>query len=360
MIQIIDDNEVNLRLLSTLIERSLNVPTTIFQRSAVALAWARKHEVDLILVDYLMPNLNGLEFIKRYRRHNADVPMVMITASDDRSIRQQALELGANDFLNKPFDKFELVARVKNMLTIRESHKKLAHHAEWLAIEVRKATESLVEQEREVIFRLSRAAEYRSPETGLHVMRVAHYCKALAAEIGLPEDEQELIFAASSMHDIGKVGVPDEILFKEGRLDPYEYAMIKLHTLTGYEIMQNSKSRVLQLAADIALCHHERYDGRGYPRGIKGEAIPIAARICSIADVFDALTSERPYKPAWNEDHALEEMEKRSGQHFDPHLLAQFRSILPTIRQIKERYTERRTGSLEGHAPATIHEFATA
>ena len=340
-------------MLSSLIEKSLQVATKTFQHSAAALEWAKKNDVDLILIDYVMPVMNGLEFIERYRRYERDVPMVMITASDDRTVRQKALELGANDFLNKPFDKSELVARVNNMLTIRESQKKLADRAEWLAQEVKKATKNLKDQEREVVFRLSRAAEYRSPETGMHVMRVAHYCKALARAIGLSVEEQELIFAASSMHDIGKVGVPDEILFKEDRLDQYEYAMIKLHTLTGYEIMQNSNSQLLQLAAEIALCHHERYNGTGYPRGLKGTTIPVAARICSIADVFDALTSQRPYKAAWTEAQALEELEKNSGSHFDPSMIVHFRQILPEVVEIKQKYSEKNVALPD---PAS-HEF---
>lgn len=342
LIQVIDDSSINLKLLSSLLERSLGATVQTFEAAPRALEWSLIHDVDLIFVDYVMPEMDGLEFIEHFRAHAGkhDVPVVMVTSAEDRHILRRALELGANDFLNKPFDKFELLARTRNMLTIRKSHKELAARAETLAEEVRKATREIVEQEREVIFRLSRAAEYRSPETGLHVLRVAHYSRALARVAGLHETEQEIIFAASSMHDIGKVGTPDDILYKTDRLDEYEFAMIKLHTLTGYEIMQNSRSAVLQMAADIALCHHEKFDGTGYPRGIKGHAIPLSARICAIADVWDALTSERPYKKAWAPEEAIAELKRLSGSHFDPDLIDKFTSILPECENIRQRYSE--------------------
>lgn len=342
IIQVIDDSTINLKLLSSLLERNLGATVHSFAAAPPALEWSLAHDVDLIFVDYVMPDMDGLEFIRRFRSHVAkhDVPVVMVTSAEDRHILRQALELGANDFLNKPFDKFELLARSRNMLAIRKSHRDLATRAETLAAEVRKATQEIVEQEREVIFRLSRAAEYRSPETGLHVMRVAHYSRALARVAGLTADEQEIIFAASSMHDIGKVGTPDDILYKTDRLDEYEFAMVKLHTLTGYEIMQNSRSALLQMAADIALCHHEKFDGSGYPRGIKGSAIPLTARICTIADVWDALTSERPYKKAWTTDEAIAELKRLSGSHFDPDLIDKFTTILPECENIRQRYSE--------------------
>jgi putative two-component system response regulator len=289
----------------------------------------------------MMPVMDGLEFIEKFRRlpQKKEIPIVMITADSDKKIRHRALEMGANDFLNKPFDKAELIARTKNMLEIRKSQKDLIDRAAWLDKEVQRITKDIIEKEHEAIFRLSRAAEYRSPETGLHVMRVALYSKELAKKIDLSSEEQELIFVASSMHDIGKVGTPDKILYKSDRLDQYEFALMKLHTLTGYEIMQNSSSRIMQMAADIALGHHEKFDGTGYPKGLKGEKIPLAARICAIADVFDALTSERAYKKAWSVENALEELDKQSGKHFDPFLVQNFKSLLPEITYIRGQYS---------------------
>jgi putative two-component system response regulator len=345
---ILDDNEINVALLNHVVTRAVECETNCFTNSPEALRWCLNHTADLIYVDYMMPDLNGLEFIQRFRDVAADpsTPIVMITADNDRRIRYRALELGASDFLNKPIDHAELVARTKNMLQIRQHHRELVSRADWLADEVRKATHEIVEREKEVIFRLARAAEYRSPETGLHVMRVALYSKALAKHIGMSVDDQDLMFLASPMHDIGKVATPDDILFKGDKLDIYEFAQIKLHTLTGYEIMHNSKSRLLQMASEIALCHHEKFDGTGYPRGLKGSEIPLSARICTVADVFDALTSERPYKQAWSVDEALKELDRLSGTHFDPDLVASFRQIVPNILEIREKFSEIRSPSI--------------
>lgn len=342
-IVIIDDNEVNVKVLSHIVRRSTLEQAVTFQDPVQALNWCRTCQPDLVLVDYMMPGMDGIEFISHFRREPAlrEVPLVMVTANAERSIRYRALEMGANDFLTKPVDKTELVARVRNMLTIRQGQKMKADHAGWLEAEIRRATKDILEKEREVIFRLSRTAEYRSPETGLHVMRVALYCRELARASGLPEEDQETIFVASSLHDIGKVGTPDHILYKSDRLDKYEYALMKLHTLTGFEIMQDSTSKIMQMAADIALGHHEKYDGTGYPKGLRGDRIPLAARICSIADVFDALTSERPYKKAWPISDALHELDAQSGRHFDPALVMNFKTILPEVTRIRTQYTER-------------------
>lgn len=348
-ILIVDDNAINVKVLENILGKSFACEPVSYLDPVKAMEWCVSEEPDMVFVDYMMPEMNGLEFIEKFRKlpEKKEIPVVMITAADDKKIRYKALEMGANDFLNKPIDKSELIARTRNMWSIRQSQKQLKDRAEWLDAEVRRVTKEIVEKERDAIFRLSRAAEYRSPETGLHVMRVALYSRELAKRINLPIDEQELIFVASSMHDIGKVGTPDKILYKSDKLDPYEYALMKLHTLTGYEIMQNSASRIMQMAADIALGHHEKFDGTGYPKGLKGESIPLSARICAIADVFDALTSERAYKKAWSVDQALDEMEKQSGKHFDPVLVQHFKSILPAITNIKAQYSHVQTSDMD-------------
>lgn len=342
-ILIIDDNAINVKVLQNIVERSIHEQPVSFLDPVGALRWCHAGDPDLVLVDYMMPVLNGVEFIAAFRQlpGKHETPIVMITATSEKNVRYQALEAGASDFLNKPIDKTELVARVRNMLTIRRSQKMLQDHAGWLESEVRRATKDILDKEREAIFRLSRTAEYRSPETGLHVMRVALYSRELARQAGLPEDEQETIFVAASLHDIGKVGTPDHILYKSERLDQYEYALMKLHTLTGHEIMQNSTSLIMQMAADIALGHHEKFDGTGYPKGLKGDRIPLVARICAIADVFDALTSERSYKKAWTVPEAVDELDRQSGRHFDPVLVDHFKTILPKIVEIRSQYTER-------------------
>ncbi|MBX7151839.1 response regulator [bacterium] len=340
-ILIVDDNPINVMVFDNLLTKVLQCETQCFTSSIEALDWATRHSPDLLITDYQMPDMNGLELIQQFRsiKGHSETPVIMVTATEDKKIRYRALELGANDFLNKPIDKAELIARTRNMLTIRQNQKALADRASWLADEVKKATQEIIAREREVILRLSKAAEYRSPETGTHVMRVAYYSKALSKKLGLSEEEQDLILMAAPMHDIGKVGIPDEILYKNEKLDEYEYAHMKLHTLTGYEIMQNSQSRLLQMASEIALCHHEKFDGTGYPRALKGDQIPLSARICAISDVFDALTSERPYKKAWSIDEAMLEIERNSTTHFDPKLVEAFKTILPEIEEIRMRFT---------------------
>lgn len=342
-ILIIDDNAINVKVLKNIVERSIHEQPVSFLDPVGALEWCHAGDPDLVLVDYMMPVLNGVDFITAFRQlpGKKETPVVMITATSEKDVRYRALEAGASDFLNKPIDKTELVARVRNMLTIRRSQKMLLDHAGWLESEIRRATQDILDREREAIFRLSRTAEYRSPETGLHVMRVALYSRELARQAGLSEDEQETIFVAASLHDIGKVGTPDHILYKSERLDQYEYALMKLHTLTGHEIMQNSTSRIMQMAADIALGHHEKFDGTGYPKGLKGDRIPLVARICAIADVFDALTSERSYKKAWSVPEAVDELDRQSGHHFDPVLVDHFKTILPRVVEIRSQYSER-------------------
>lgn len=339
---IVDDHEMNVNLLKNLmVAKFPDCETYGYTESAEALLWCEENDPDLVLVDYMMPSPNGLEFIERFRKlpGKPDIPVVMITAVNEKDVRLKAIELGANDFINKPIDTAELTARVRNMLALRKSQKALANRAEWLAEEVRKATAEIVEREREVIIRLTRAAEYRDPETGMHIVRMAHYCKLIAKAIGLSPDEQDLILDASPMHDIGKVGIADFILLKGEHLSTEEFEAMKKHTEMGYEILKGSKSKLLQMAERIALYHHEKFDGTGYPHGIKDYDIPLVARICALSDVFDALMSRRPYKEPWTLDDTLREIDKRIGTHFDPDLVKAFKSVLPEILEVQKRFT---------------------
>ncbi|MBL7993945.1 response regulator [bacterium] len=339
---IIDDHDMNVTLLKNLMMAKVpDCETCCYTESAEALAWCEENDPDLVLVDYMMPSPNGLEFIERFRKlpGKRDIPVVMITAVNEKDIRLKAIEYGANDFINKPIDTAELTARVKNMLALRKSQKALANRAEWLAEEVRKATREIVEREREVILRLTRAAEYRDPETGMHIVRMAQYCKLIAKAIGLSEDEQDLILDASPMHDIGKVGIADFILLKGEHLSTDEFESMKKHTFMGFEILQGSKSKLLQMAERIALYHHEKFDGTGYPYGIRDYDIPLAARICALSDVFDALMSRRPYKEPWTLDDTMNEINKRIGTHFDPDLVKAFKAVLPDILEVQKRFT---------------------
>lgn len=210
------------------------------------------------------------------------------------------------------------------MLALRQHQIALADRASWLAEEVKKATAEIKAREYDTIMRLSKAAEYRDPETGMHILRMANYSYLIGKKLGLPSDQLDLLFQAAPMHDIGKVGTPDHILLKPGRLDPDEMAVMRQHATIGYEILRGSSSPLLQMAAEIANTHHEKYDGTGYPNGVKGEEIALVGRIVAVADVFDALTSTRPYKPAWELDKAANFMREQRGLHFDPQCLDAF------------------------------------
>lgn len=323
---IVDDTAVNLILFDALLRKLGNCQVIKFSSSIQALDWARANDPGLIILDYMMPDLDGIEFIRLLRQSPAKefVPVLMITANDQKQLCYRALDVGASDFLTKPVDKIEFFARVSNMLALNDARKTLAGRAAWLAEEVKKATAEIVQRQRETVFRLSKAAEFRDPTTGAHILRVAHYSELIARGLNLPVADQKLLLEAAPMHDIGKVGIADTILLKPGQLDAEEFEIMRHHTILGYEILKGSSSTVLQAGAEIARAHHEKFDGTGYPNGIKGEDIPIFSRIVAVADVFDALTSARPHKKAWSLEQATQHIKANSGSHFDPECVAVF------------------------------------
>jgi putative two-component system response regulator len=237
-------------------------------------------------------------------------------------------------------DAVEFLARVRNMLKLGEASRHLADHAAWLTDAVRQATQEARLRERETVVALAKAAAYRDEETGEHLLRVAHYAHLIAREIALPVAEQELLLEAAPMHDIGKVGIPDHILCKQGRLDEAELAVMQRHATLGYELLQGSSSALLQAAAQIALGHHEKYDGSGYPQGLVGEAIPSHCRIVAVADVFDALTTARAYKPAWSMDRAKDHLLAGRAVHFEPRLVDAFVAVWPEVMDIRNRFQD--------------------
>lgn len=339
---IVDDTEINLILFAALVKKLDDCVPHTFAQARDALSWVQDNDPDLVIVDYMMPDMDGLEFIRALRETPGRdaVPIVMITANDQKQLRYRALDLGANDFLTKPVDKVEFLARTRNMLQVSDARKQLADRARWLADEVRKATAEVVARERETVFRLCKAAEYRDPETGAHILRMAHYSQLIARGLGLSVDDQDLLLEAAPMHDLGKVGIADKILLKPGRLDADEFEVMKQHAIYGYELLQGSSSRVLQAGADIARGHHEKFDGSGYPDGITGAEIPIFSRIVAVADVFDALTSERPYKKAWTLEAAVDFLVQGSGSHFDPQCVQAFLNAWDDVMEIRGRYQE--------------------
>lgn len=343
----IDDNELNLAVYRNALKPVDGVNCIEFTSSQAALEWSRRHEADVVLVDYDMPGQNGLEFIEHFRQlgGSAEIPIIMITGLSERDIRYRALDLGAADFLTKPVDIAEFRARIRNMLALSDGRKKLANRARWLASEVARATADIVAREKETINRLMRAAEFRDNETGMHIVRMGHFSAQIGRAYGLPENECETLLMATPMHDIGKVATPDRILLKPGKLDADEWEIMRQHTIAGYEILKESQSELLQTAAQIALTHHEKFDGSGYPYGTRGEEIPLCGRICAVSDVFDALTSERPYKHAWPVNEAIDEIDRLCGTHFDPDLVAAFHDALSAILEIKQQYRDEEPSS---------------
>lgn len=342
LILAVDDNTTNLTLIERLLQRVPQAESVALDDPQLALQWCAQHRPDLILLDYMMPSMDGLTFMQRLAAlpQRADVPVIMITADLERQVRYRALELGARDFLNKPLDSVEFIARVRNQLALIDAERKLKDRAAWLAEEVAKATADIRRREQETVLRLSRAAEYRDPETGAHLLRMSHYAQLIGRVVGLPPAEQDLLLQASPMHDVGKVGIPDAILLKPGRLDESEFAIMKRHPQIGHDILAGSQAPLLQAAATIALTHHEKFDGSGYPNGLAGHDIPLFGRIVAVADVFDALTSERPYKKAWPMARARAFLQEQSGRHFDPELVQAFLSAWDEVCAIHARYQD--------------------
>lgn len=335
---VVDDCPATLILMSQIIA-SVDAKAVTFNDPSEALKNAPGLDIDLALVDYDMPGaLNGVELIKKLRflARFIDIPIVMVTACDKPATRYAALEAGATDFLRKPADPAEVKSRLRNLLKLRDAQNKLRDKVSWLATEVSKATRELIEREEEIIYRLSLAAEHRDTETGSHIARMARYCLLIAEGLGLDADECRTIYLAAPMHDIGKIAVPDSILLKPGRLTDEERSIMEYHTIHGHKILAGSKSPLIRMAAEIAISHHERWDGTGYPNKLKGEDIPLFGRIAAIADVFDALTSERPYKSAWSPEKARASIIQSSGSHFDPSCVASFLTRWEQILKVME------------------------
>lgn len=321
-----------------------------------ALETLAHHDVDTVLLDMRMPGMTGIEVCKRIRstgRH-AHTPVVFLSGACERSVRRQAREAGADDFLAKPFDEAELRARIRNSVSHNRHSAGMAQESARLRIEVDGQTRALHEARMaldrarreleaaqvQTIERLTKAAEFRDDETAGHLQRMSEYSRLLARKVGLDDYTSEMIRTASPMHDVGKIGIPDNILLKPGRLTQDEYEVMKKHAEIGYRILGGSESKLLQLAASIAHTHHEKYNGSGYPHGLKGEDIPIEGRIVAVADVFDALTSERPYKKAWPLERALKLLVDGRNEHFDGELVDLFIGSMDEVLEIRKRLSD--------------------
>ncbi|MCX4190598.1 HD domain-containing phosphohydrolase [Methylophaga sp. OBS3] len=341
---IIDDQSTGRTILEKVIQQiGDNIHVIAMSNPTTALEWLDLHDADLIVTDYRMPEINGIEFIKlvRQKPHCQNVPIVMITVVSEKAVRYEALESGATAFLMRPIDQIECRTSCRNLLQMHEQHLIIEDRANWLERQVELATEQIVQREKETIIRLAKAGEYRDEGTGNHVIRMAKYSRQIAEALGeFSEQECEDLEYAAPMHDIGKIGIPDGILLKPARLNPHEWEIMKTHTLIGHEILSDSQSKYMQIGAIIALHHHERFDGKGYPNGLQGEEIPLIARLVSVADIYDALVSERPYKRAWTEEEATSYIQSQAGTQLDPRCVQAFFDRYDAIRAIQADYAD--------------------
>jgi Response regulator containing a CheY-like receiver domain and an HD-GYP domain len=335
---VIDDSRSSLALIGAIVREAVIGDVEQCLDPMEALERCDAGQYDLVIVDHIMPGMDGVAFTAALRSRPAYriVPIVMVTSDMDKAVRIEAIRAGATDFLHKPFDPIELQARVANLLALRQAQVELADRASWLAREVERATAHLLAREEEIIWRLARAIEYRDGDTGEHVSRVAQVSQVIAEGIGLPAERCRYIYLAAPLHDIGKIAIADAILSKPGKLTPEEMAKMREHVTIGARILERGSSELIRTAELIAQSHHERWDGTGYPDRLSGTDIPVEARIVAIADVFDALCSARPYKPAWPIEKAYAEIVRCSGSHFDPACVAAFRAKWPEICAIMQ------------------------
>lgn len=320
-ILLVDDEPVNLQVLRHSLQDQYRL---LFAKDGMtALKLAREESPDLILLDIMMPVLSGYDVCEQLKAdpRTVHIPVIFITALSEESNEQAGFDLGAVDYITKPFRPAIVKARVKNHLSLVQA-------------------DMLRQTRLQIIQRLGIAAEYKDNETSQHVLRMSHYTKIIARTCGYDEEAADLLLHAAPMHDVGKIGIPDAILQKKGKLDPDEWVIMKQHTTIGANIIGQSESGLLKLAATIALNHHEKWNGSGYPHGLAGNEIPHEARIIAIADVFDALTSSRPYKRAWSNEDAIGLITSESGKHFDPDLVSAFTSSLPEMMQIKDKWQD--------------------
>jgi putative two-component system response regulator len=326
---VVDDDPTSTTLLSGMLDDWGYEDVFVTNDSSEAVGLCRRAQPDLVLLDLHMPEPDGLELLQRLPAETRGIPLpvLVLTADDSREARRDALRAGARDFVAKPFDPDEVALRVRNLLQTRGRAATLRRHRDELEQRVARRTKELELARLETLERLALAAEFRDDDTGEHTRRVARTACLLARELRVPAPDVERLSLAAPLHDVGKIAVPDSVLLKPGKLTRAEYQLVQRHVLIGEEILGGSGSPVLQTAAEIALHHHERWDGRGYPAGLRGNEVPLPARLVAVADVFDALTHRRPYKDAWPVDDAVGEILDQAAGHFDPDVVAAFATL---------------------------------
>ena len=330
---IVDDTPDNISLLNSALKDEYSVKAATSGKQAIEICLSTT--VDIILLDVMMPEMDGYETCRRLKDNplTRNIPVIFVTALRESKDESFGFACGAVDYITKPIREPIVRARVKTHLALYDQNRALERL-------VQERTSELNETRLEILHRLGSAGEYRDNETGLHVIRVCHYSRIIAKAYGLPENEAELIYNAAALHDTGKIGVPDAILFKPGKLDDDEWVTMRTHCEIGYKIIGKHENRLLSAAAVIAHTHHERLDGTGYPRGLKGSDIPLFGRIVAIVDMFDALTTVRPYKRAWSIEEALAEIVRGRSLHFDPQIVDVFLSVVPELTRIQQKFAD--------------------
>ena len=348
VILVVDDQPQNIELLEAyLVPQGYEIVKAA--NGEEALEKLSGNQIDLILLDVMMPGMDGFEVTRRVRQDDKHrlLPIILVTALRETEDRVKGIEAGCDDFISKPVDKMELLARVRSLLKVKAYNDLMSNYRKELESEVAKRTEELKQAfERikaaslDTIYRLSMASEYKDEDTGAHIKRMSRYSAAVARRMGLDENMVETILYAAPMHDLGKIGIPDQILMKPGKLDPAEWEIMKQHTVIGAKILKGSDAEFIRMGETIAQSHHEKWDGSGYPNSLKGMEIPIAGRITAIADVFDALISKRPYKKPFSVEKSLAIIREGRGSHFDPDVVDAFFAIQDEILTIKKQYGE--------------------
>ncbi|GLX83751.1 two-component system response regulator [Thalassotalea loyana] len=332
-ILVVDDNTENIDLLRGVLKEDYKILAAINGKSAIEIA--KRKQPDMILLDIMMPGMSGYDVCKELKKDfsTCDIPIIFVTAMNEIQDEAKGLKLGAVDYITKPISTTIVKQRVR-------THLALYDQTRLLESTVKERTKKLENSQLEIVYRLGRAAEYKDNETGMHVKRMSHYSRILALKAGMSTKDADMLLLAAPMHDIGKIGIPDSILRKPGKLDAQEWQVMKTHASIGAEILSSGGSVLLKMAETVALTHHEKYDGSGYPAGLKGKDIPLIGRIVAIADVFDALTSERPYKKAWSIEDAIALIVEERGKHFDPELADYFIESIDEITSVKEQFVE--------------------
>jgi putative two-component system response regulator len=332
----VDDELMNRELIAAILGKE-GYSVLYAENGEEALAVLGSRVVDVILMDVMMPVMDGFEAVRRIKANESlkNIPIIMLTALSDKNSLKESLRLGANEFLSKPFELDELKIRIKNMVVVKRYQDSLEDMVAARTKELESALLKLKDSERDVIATLVKASEFKDTDTSEHIERMSLYSLFIAKKLGLSEEDQELILSASPMHDVGKIGIPDSILLKPAKLSSEEFEVMKSHSNIGFEILSVRENDILKAGREIALSHHEKWDGSGYPNGLAGEQIPLFGRISAIADVFDALGTRRPYKEPFSNDECFRIIAEGRGTHFDPAIVDLFLKHKEEILQIK-------------------------